>query len=174
MSVSMKRLICVLVALTTIIAMAFCQQAQTYRLQPEDVIRVQVFGLPDVAAEVPVGRDGNVTAPYIGILKASGKTATELEADLSREYVKKLRLKDPRVSVTIVRYRQIICSVGPAVNRPGPITLRPGDTILDLINGGSGVLLDNRSDLKRATLQRKSSKELIPIDLYSMLILGDL
>lgn len=153
---------------------AGAQSTEIYRLQPEDVVRIQVFGIQEIASEAPVGKDGNISAPYIGIIKAGGLTTAELEKVLVREYIRQLKLRDPRLSVTIVRFRQMIASIGPAVNRPGQVNIRPGDTIMDLVNGGAGVLLEGRSDLRHVTFRKKGSNELIPIDLYAMMILGDL
>ncbi len=147
-------------------------QEGTYRLQPEDVIRIQIYNDQQIAALVPVGRDGNISAPFIGIVRAQGKTTAELEADLREEYIKKLRLRDPIVSVTMEKYRPVRASVGGFVNRAGTFEVRPGDTLLSLLNMGGGTVVD-RADLRRATLRHAGSPELIPIDLYAMLIRGD-
>ena len=163
----------VLLTLLLSVSAAFAQTGDgTYRLQPDDLIRIQVFNQQQILAEIPVGRDGNVSAPFIGIIQASGKTTSELEAILTAEYIKKLRLKDPIVSVTILRFRIQKVSATGMFNRPQVSEIRPGDTIMTLISNCSGYVLD-RSDLKKATLRRANSRELIPIDLYSMLVLGD-
>jgi polysaccharide export outer membrane protein len=148
-------------------------QNGTYRLQPEDIIRIAVYNEQQVQAIVPVGKDGNISAPFLGIIRAAGKTTSELEADLAAEYVRRLRLRDPKVSVTIERFRVIRASVGGFVNRPGVFEVRPTDTILTLLNNGGGPVQDGRADLRRATLVRGGSREMIPIDLFAMLIKGD-
>lgn len=154
-------------------ALGVWAQDGTYRLQPEDILRIAVYNEQQVQAVVPIGKDGNISAPFLGIMRAAGKTTTELEADLAAEYVRKLRLRDPKVSVTIERYRIIRASVGGFVNRPGVYDVRPTDTILTLLNNGGGPVQDGRADLRRATLVRGGSREMIPIDLYAMLIKGD-
>lgn len=159
-----------LIALVASVALA---QDPTYRLQPEDILRIQIYNEQQVNAIVPVGKDGNISAPFVGLVRAAGKTTTELEADLAVEYTRKLRLRDPRISVTIERYRVMRASVGGLVNRPGVYEIRPTDTILSLLQNGGGPIQDGRADLRRATLRRAGSQEVIPIDLYSMLIKGD-
>jgi polysaccharide biosynthesis/export protein len=144
-----------------------------YRLQPEDIIRVQIYNEPQVNADIPIGRDGNISAPFVGTVQVQGKTTSELEAELAEAYIRRLRLRDPRVSVTIIRFRPIRASVGGFSNRPGVFEMRPGDTLLTLLNQSGGPAPD-RADLRRATLRRSNSRELIPIDLYAMLILGDM
>ena len=143
-----------------------------YRLQAEDVVRIQVFGQPQIGADVPVARDGNISAPFVGTVRAFGKTTAELEADLYELYVKRLKLRNPIVSVTISQFRQLRASVGGFVTRPGLYPVRDGDTLISLLTQGGGPIPD-RADLRRATLRRAGTSELIPIDLYAMLIRGD-
>lgn len=143
----------------------------TYRLQPEDVLRIQVYNEVQINVLVTVGRDGNVSAPFVGIIRAQGRTTSELEAELVTEYQKKLRLRDPKVSVTIERFRELFATIGGMVLRPGRVPIRPGDTIATLISQGNPDL--DRADLRRATLRRANSVEQIPVDLYSLLYRGD-
>ncbi|MCB0825895.1 MAG: polysaccharide export protein [Armatimonadetes bacterium] len=166
-----NRLLAILVLMLGLIANAMAQSTstETYRLQPEDIIVIQIYRIPEVDAVLPVGPDGNISAPFVGMVKAAGKTTKELEHDLSVLYVERLRLKDPIVSVTIRNYREIKASVNGFVGRPGVYTMRPGDRILDLLSVGGGTSTDGRADLRRAFLIRKGSQERIPIDLRSML-----
>lgn len=163
-----------LMTLAFLSALAYCQGAasSTYRIQPEDVLRILVYNEAQINADVPVGTDGNLSAPFVGMIHVEGKTTAEVESELAKLYIDKLRIRDPRVSVTIVKYRVLRASVGGFVVRPGLVEFRQGDTILTLLDSGGGPIPD-RSDLRRATLRRANSKEVIPIDLYSMLIQGD-
>jgi polysaccharide export outer membrane protein len=154
--------------------LAACQTSAppSRKLQAYDVIRIAVFNQPQIQAEVPIGKEGWVTAPFLGSIKASGKTPNELETELAEQYDKKLRLRDPIVSVTVIKFRQIFASVGGFVARPGTYEIREGDTLMSLLNQGGGPIPD-RADLRRATLKRANSNELVPIDLYAMMIRGD-
>lgn len=165
-----------LVAATTAM-MTLCialAQDGTYRLQPEDVLRLRVREEEDLTAIVQVGRDGNITAPFVGIVRAQGKTTTELEAELRDLYMERLGLRDPLISITIEQFRQIRATISGFVPRPGIYDFRPGDTILTLYTQGGGQMGDGRSDLRRASLRRKDSAEAIPIDLYALVSYGDL
>lgn len=168
---SKRTLVGVLLAL---LASALFAQEGAYRLQPEDVIRIQVYNEQDITALLPVGRDGNISAPFVGTIRAEGKTTAELEADLAEAYMEKLGLRDPIVSVSIESYRSIRASISGAVPRAGTYVMRPGDTIITLFTQGGGERADNTTDLRRATLRRKGSRELIPIDLFAMLTHGDM
>lgn len=160
-----------LVGVLVLSALAFAQD-ETYRLQPEDIIRIQVYNETQINAELPVGIDGKVSAPFVGIIQAAGRTTAEIEAELARLYIDRLRLREPRVAVTIIRFRQLKATVGGSVSRPGTYEVRPGDTVITLLNYGGGAIPD-RADLRRATLRRAGSNEKIPLDLYSVLMRGD-
>jgi polysaccharide export outer membrane protein len=145
-----------------------------YRLQIEDVIRIQIYNEAQVSQELAVGRDGNTVFPFIGVVRTVGKTTSELEAELAQEYSRRLKIRDPKVSITILRYRSIRASVIGLVGRPGLFDMRPTDTVLTLVSSAGGVAIEGRADLKRATFRRANTNELIPIDLQAMLINGDL
>jgi len=169
----MKRFALLLLVLMCWITSAFGQQP-TYRLRIDDVISVQIYNIDNVKAELQVGKDGNVTPPFIGVIKAEGLTTKELEAEMARQYSKVLRIRDPRVSVIILRFRATRVTVGPAVLRPGQVELRPGDTVLDAINAAGSYVQNGGTDLRHGTLRRAGSRELIPLDLYSLFIKGDM
>lgn len=149
-------------------------QDGTYRLQPEDVLRIRVREEEDLTAVVQVGRDGNITVPFLGLIRAQGKTTTELEAEIRDLYIQTLGLRDPLVSVTIEQFRQVRATISGFIPRPGIYEFRPGDTILTLFTQGGGQLGDGRSDLRRATLRRKDSPEAIPINIYALVTYGDM
>lgn len=166
--------ILVIGALFAILAAFGLAQEPTYRLQPEDVIRVQVYGEQQINATIPIGRDGNISAPFVGIVRAQGRTTSELEAALAEEYIRRLRLRDPRVSVIIEQFRRVRASVSGQAFRPGTYEMRPTDRILQLLSSAGGAPLDGSADLRRAVLQRSDTNESIPIDLYAMLQFNDL
>lgn len=147
-------------------------QGTNYTLKPEDVLRIQIYNEPQVNAEVPIGTDGTLTAPFLEPMQVAGLTIGELQKKLADAYIKRLRLRDPKVSLVIVKFRRIQASIGGFVNRPGVYELRPGDTVLTLLNFGGGVVTD-RADQRRATLRKAGSNELIPIDLFAILNRAD-
>lgn len=142
-------------------------------LHAEDTVRIQVFNQPQLSTDAPIDKEGNLSAPFVGLIKAAGKTPDQLAEELTDKFRKKLFLRDPVVSVTIVSFRQLRATVGGAVQHPGIFAVRPGDTIVNLLNQSGGAIADF-SDLRRATLRRSNSKEFIPIDLYALLNRGDL
>jgi polysaccharide biosynthesis/export protein len=170
----MNRFVAVAMLVVALVAGALAQPRNgAYRLQPDDVIRIQVFNQQQLSADVPIGHDGAFSAPFVGIVEAAGKTTIEIERELEDLYQKRLKLREPIVSVSVLRYRPLRASVGGYVNRPGTYEMRHGDTIVTLLTQGGGAVPE-RADLRRTMLRRRDTVELIPIDLQAMLLRGDM
>jgi protein involved in polysaccharide export with SLBB domain len=164
-------------ALATLCLVAFAQagqvsQSEPYRIQEEDVVRMQVWDETQLSAEMLVGPDGYVNAPFLGRIRAAGKTTSELEAEFKDLYIKTLRLIDPKVSVSVSFVRRIKANITGEVGRANTYEMRPTDTVRTLLTLGGGTTAT--ADLSRAVLYRKNSREGIPIDLKAMIERGDL
>lgn len=172
---NMKRVTIILLFVLSLVTGALARQDSTsYRLRPFDIIHVQVYNEQQVNAVLTVGPDGKVSYPFVHTIQTAGKTTAELEAELTPLYAKELHMVDPRVSVTIEQYRLIRATVGGSVLQPGMYdAFRPGDTLLSLLSRGGGAN-PLTADLHRATLRHANSREVIPIDLYGMLIKADM
>lgn len=169
----MARIWMIIATLCLTLSVAFGQGAvATYRLKPDDILTIAVYNERDVQTQVPVGPDGNISAPYVGIVRAEGKTTSELEKELTELFKATLKLRDPKVSVTILRFRAVRCTITGAVNRAGTYDVRPGDRLVQLVGFGQGYVFD-RADLKRCTLRRGNTNELIPVDLDALINRGD-
>lgn len=148
----------------------------TYRLRPDDQITIQVYNEPQIPnVPLTVLPDGRISAHFVGLVEAAGMTTAEMEAELKERYKKVLKLKDPIVSVTILRYRPIRASISGQVLNPGTFQdFRPGDDIMMLISRSGGPALERRANIRRAVLVRGQSKEVIPLDLEAMLFRNDM
>ncbi len=71
-----------------------------YKIGPLDVLDVTVFKVPDLSKTVQVNGAGTITYPLIGEIPAAGKTARELERDLTQRLSDKY-LRSPHITVTI-------------------------------------------------------------------------
>ncbi|MCW5937334.1 MAG: polysaccharide biosynthesis/export family protein [Fimbriimonadaceae bacterium] len=168
------RKVVVLVTTLLFVLLSVATQAQTqsgtYRLRIEDVLRIQVFDENQILAEVSVTPDGNITAPFVGPLRAEGKTTVELEQDLHDLYEAKLRLRNPIVSVVLLRVRPVLVAISGAVERPNMYQVRPGDRVLQVLTQAGAI--PNTADLRRARYRKKNWTEWVPLDLRSLLFEG--
>jgi polysaccharide export outer membrane protein len=110
----------------------------------------------DAPRRVP--EDGVINYFFIGDVKVSGKTTTEVEKEI-REKLDQDYLVNPQVLVEIEKYDEQYVSVAGQVGRPGRVLLPPDhtvDVIEAIAQAGDFTRLANRKDIK---LQRSKSGE---------------
>ena len=94
------------------------------------------FGEEQLTGEFKVDDQGQIAVPLIGSITAAGKTAKQLESDVSRALVKGDYLKNPHVTVEVIAYRPIF--VLGEVSKPGQYPYQPGMTFLTAIAVAGG------------------------------------
>jgi len=99
-----------------------------------------------------VGEDGNFFYPYVGIVKAAGRTVEDIRAEVTEKlskYIERVQL-DVRVNA----YRSQRVYVVGEVNAPGIQTLKDIPlTVLEAINNAGGIN-NTSADLRNITLSR--------------------
>ncbi|MGC8863367.1 MAG: polysaccharide biosynthesis/export family protein, partial [Armatimonadota bacterium] len=142
-----------------------------YRLAEEDVLRVEVYNEQQLSnPQVQVTPDGKINIAYIGEVQAAGLTQAELAQSIAKKLEEAGILANARIQITVLSVHRPTCRVGGAVNRPGEVTFRDGDTIMDAI-AQAGSYQDN-AWLENAVLTRKGTS--IPINLRKLYNEGDL
>ncbi len=120
-------------------------QSDSYRLNAGDAISIYVYGEPDLTFEqLLVGQNGRISYPFLGNLQVAGKTASEMQETLVNG-LKPDYLVDPRISVSVVRYRPFF--VNGEVRRPGGVEFQPGLTLRKAIALAGGFT--ERANKKR-------------------------
>lgn len=109
-----------------------------YRVGPLDVLEISVFRVPELSKTVQVADTGTINLPLIGEVPASGRTAQEIEQDvtarLGAEYLQK-----PQVTVFIKEYNARRVTVDGSVRKPGVYPLRGRTTLLQVITMAEGL-----------------------------------
>jgi polysaccharide export outer membrane protein len=113
-----------------------------YRMGTGDVVRITVYGNPDLATEARVGEDGGLTFPLIGAVKAAGQTPSAVEKDIATRLSKGGFIVDPNVNLNIVQYRGQQISVLGRVNRPGKHSLEKASKVTDVLAIAGGIVPD--------------------------------
>ena len=82
-----------------------------YAIGPEDILRVDVFDVPELSGLVlRVSNDGTIAPPLLGHVKAAGMTPSELRKKLELLWGKKY-LQNPQVSVFVQEFHSMPVSV---------------------------------------------------------------
>ena len=139
-------------SLLALLAFSAVASAAQYQLGSGDVIRVSVHGEPDLTFdEIRLTDAGTFTFPFIGEVDANGKTPGQVRSLLT-DALKDGYLVDPRVSVSVVNYREFYISG--EVKLPGGYPYQPGLTLDRAIALAGG--LTERASTKRMTIVRGS------------------
>jgi polysaccharide export outer membrane protein len=129
---------------------------EAYRIGPQDVIEIKVFKVAELSKTVQVSEAGTFNFPLVGDVSASGKTAQEVERDLTSQLGSKY-LEKPQVSVRITEMNSRRFTVEGAVKKPGVFPVSGSTTLLQAIaisggltkTGSSTVVLFRTEDGKR-------------------------
>lgn len=129
-----------------------------YQLSSGDVISISVYAEPDLSFEsIRLNDAGTFTFPFIGEVRARGKTPTEVEQYLVQQ-LKGDFLVDPRVSINVLQYRDFYISG--EVKKPGGYPYQPNLTIRRAIALGGG--LSDRASERRIFVVRDLDPERKP------------
>ncbi len=97
---------------------AAIEESRSYRLSPNDLIRIKVFQEDDLTTELRLAKDGTGTYPLLGVITLGGRTVDEAAATL-REQLGKDYLVNPQVTITVVEYSKRRFTVLGQVQKPG-------------------------------------------------------
>ena len=107
-----------------------------FRLGPGDVIDVFVWKEPELTMTVVVRPDGKISLPLASEIQATGKTAAELQQEITArlsQYV-----VQPVVSVMVKQVNSLKISVLGEVRRPDVYRIKNRVTVLDAIAMAGG------------------------------------
>jgi len=113
--------------------------SSTYRLQPYDLIDIDVYSEEDLHKPARLGSDGTVLLPLIGSVTVGGLTVAEATDLITKRYADGF-VKNPSVLITVLQYRKSTYSILGQVLRPGVFEIPEGShvTILDAISMAGG------------------------------------
>jgi polysaccharide export outer membrane protein len=139
-----------------------------YRLGPNDVVRVTVWGRPELLTETQVAADGRIALPLAGIVTVASLTleeAAERIATQLREFV-----RDPIVTIELREVKSTQVHVVGEVRVPGSVPYYDGITFLEAIQR-SGSYVHEFANINHFLLIRDplGAKQIFLYDMEAML-----
>jgi len=139
-----------------------------YKIGPEDVLEISVWKEEGLKKEVLVRPDGGISFPLAGDLPAAGKTAYEVQQEITRRLEK--FMAEPVVSVAVLKVASKIYVIG-KVNKPGEyIAGRYVDVLQALTMAGGLTPFAAENDIK--VLRKESGKDVVFPFRYSQVKAG--
>lgn len=159
-----------------VVATELPPQIDEYRIGPNDVLNIVVLDHEEFSSPrdfnrgvigTIVKKDGHIHIPIVGRVPAAGHTVEEFQELLHRhlgQYV-----KEPHLSVDVLKYESQKFYVLGEVGKPGAFPVNGATTLLEGIGLAGGVKPEG--NLERAYVVRDGA--LLPINLASLLLRGD-
>jgi polysaccharide export outer membrane protein len=108
------------------------KQDVNYVVGPADVLRVNVFGEPQMSGAFRIENDGYFSYPFLGRVPAGGRAVADVAA-LLRLRLADGYLRDPQVTVEVEVFRSQSVFVMGEVRSPGKYVLSGAVTLLDAL-----------------------------------------
>lgn len=147
-----------------------------YTLGTGDVVRIDIFRVPQYSGESQVLVGGMLNLPLVGSVNVEGLTIAEATALMSDRYGAYLRR--PLLTVSLVRSRPLQIGIAGEVNRPGSYALNREGTspprLTQLLEASGGTT--QAADVRQVRVQRPrkdGSYEQFQVDLWQLLRTGD-
>lgn len=150
-----------------------------YLVAPSDVLQVTVWNHPELnnpggqitneTAGRTVAADGYFYYPYIGKVKAAGRTVGDIRDEMARRL--STYLTEPQVDVSVLKYRGRKAYVVGQVETPGPVPITDEPLFLTTLVTRAGGLRPE-ADLARVILNRNGV--LHSLNLHALYYKGDM
>lgn len=138
-----------------------------------DVLKISVYGNPDLGLETRVSEAGQITFPLVGAVAVGGLSASAAEKKLGGLLESGGYLRKAQVNIIVTSLQSQQASVLGQVNRPGRYPLEGKRTVMDLLAMAGGM---NPDGADQVTLIRKradaTSRQVI--DILDIVRNGDL
>lgn len=140
-----------------------------YIIGPEDVLMISVWREEGLTRQVRVRPDGRISFPLVGEIQAAGRTAPELQAELTKRL--QAFVTAPAVSVIIEDINSYKVYVLGEVERPGLLPVKGPVTVLQALALAGGLKPFAKGD--RMILVRQDEGRTLRVRLnYRDIVLG--
>ncbi|MFK8011916.1 MAG: polysaccharide biosynthesis/export family protein [Marinicellaceae bacterium] len=144
--------------------------SQAYNVAPGDVLRLEVYGEPELAMDVTVDATGVIEYPFVDKINVAGRIVD----DIKNEIVTKLKdgyFINPQVTVFVKSFKPFF--IQGEVNSPGSYSFELGLTVRKAIALAGG--LTERASKKKIYLTKSSdaSKEEVRVSMDQEIESGD-
>jgi polysaccharide export outer membrane protein len=168
----MKRFVQGVAALALFMTVGIAGAAEVL-LGAGDVVRVSVYGSPDLAIETRVSEAGNITFPLLGQVPVGGLSVAAAEKKIGGLLERGGYLRKAQVNMIVTNLASQQVSVLGQVNRPGRYPVEGKRKVLDLLAMAGGIA-DEGGDTVSLVRTRDGSTRRETIDVVDVVRKGEL
>ena len=121
---------------------------ENLKLAPGCLVQIDVYGVPEMSAQLRVDALGNLTIPLIGAFPVAGITVAQAENAIAKEFADREILKDPQVILNVLQYSGRNISVLGEVQSPGRIQLLGPEPLGDVLALAGGETIAAGNDIE--------------------------
>jgi polysaccharide export outer membrane protein len=165
----------IVIGLCALLFSAACSfaNAEEVLLGPSDVVKISVYGNPDLALETRVSQTGTISFPLVGQVAVGGLAVSAAETKLAGLLVSGGFVKKPQVNIIVTSAQSQLVSVLGLVNKPGRYPVDGKQGLIDILALAGGVLPDG-GDIVYLIRKRNGASSKETVDLVKMMRSGDL
>jgi polysaccharide export outer membrane protein len=146
--------------------------AADFTLGPGDVVKVSIYGSPDLGVETRISETGTISFPLLGQVDINGLNVATAEKKLGSLLESGGYLKKPQVNIIVTQIQSRQVSVLGQVNRPGRFPLEGKRTVMDVLALAGGFSADG-GDVISLIRKRGGNVTKTVIDVVDMVRTGD-
>ncbi|NRR31614.1 polysaccharide export protein EpsE [Oxalobacteraceae bacterium] len=162
----MKRLVLWMMALLAAFAVNGARAADVL-LGAGDVVKVSVYGSPDLTLETRVSEAGTITYPLLGTVPVAGLATAAAEQKIAGLLESGGFVKKPQVNILVTVAQSQLASVLGQVNRPGRYPVDGKRSVMDLLALAGGIAADG-GDVVSLIRKRNGASTKEAIDVIQM------
>lgn len=143
-----------------------------YHVGTGDVLKVEVYGEPDLSKEYEISPQGRINVPFVGAVDVDNLTpdqvASRLEELWGADY-----LVNPHVAVRVQSFGSKPVQVLGAVHKPGEYYLTGPTTVLDILAQAGGIIAEKSAREVQIKRQDQEVSNPITVNLDRLMSFGD-
>jgi polysaccharide export outer membrane protein len=142
-------------------------------LGPSDVVKISVYGNPDLSLETKISQAGTISFPLLGQVEIGGLAVAAAETKIAGLLVSGGFVRKPQVNILVTSQQSQLVSVLGQVNKPGRYPVEGRQGLIDILALAGGVLPDG-GDIVYLIRKRNGASTKETVDLVKMMREGDL
>jgi len=150
---------------------ATSETGSPYRIGPEDVLHISVWGNEELTRDAIVRPDGKISLPLLQDIQAEGLTAAELSEVIHQKLLG--YVKDPDVAVIVTQINAPKIFVIGYVARPGPYPLRGELSVLQALSLAGGFTPFASPKEIKVLRNKGGEREIRKVNYYDMIDNGE-